>query len=60
MLHEKCPLRASKIFRDIPSEIMPLARIAHPWNSREETPGFTGTPPHILLIPEIEGLKCEI
>ena len=39
---------------------MALARIAHPWNSMEDTPEFTGIPPHILLISDIEGLKSEI
>ena len=60
MLHKRFPLHASPIFRDIPSDIMLLSRIAHAWNSTEETPDFTGIPAHILLIPEIEGLKHEI
>ena len=38
MLHEKRPLRASPIFRDIQSVIMLLERIAHPCNSTEVTP----------------------
>ena len=59
-LHEKCPLRESPIFRDIPSYIITFALIAHYWNSTEDTPQFTETPPHIILIPEIEGLECEI
>ena len=60
MLHEKCPLCASKIFIDIPSDIMLLARIAHTWNSTEYTPEFTGIPPHIIIMSYIEGLKHEI
>ena len=60
VLHEKCPLRASPIFRDIPSDIMLLPGIAHTWNSMEDTPVFTGIPPHIILMSGIEGLKCEI
>ena len=60
MLHEKCPLHASPIFRDISSDIMSLAKISHPWNSTEETPELTGIPTHILLISEIEETKREI
>ena len=59
-LHEKCPLRASPIFRDITSDIMSLAQIDHPWNITEEITEFTGIPLHILLISDIEGLKREI
>ena len=60
MLHEKCPWRTSPIFRDIPSDIMLLALIACPWNSTEDTPEFTGIPPHVILVSDIEGLKREI
>ena len=60
ILHEKCPLRASTIFRDIPSDIMTLARIAHPWNSTEDTPEFTGILTHILILSEVERLKRAI
>ena len=34
--------------------------MAHPWDSKEDTPGFTGIPPHILLMSDLKGLKCEI
>ena len=54
MLHEKCTLRASPIFRDIPSVIISLARIYHPWNSTEDTPEFNSIPTNILLMSEID------
>ena len=60
MLQEKFPLHASPIFRNIPSDIVSLAQISHPWNSTENTPEITGIPPHILLMSEIDGLKREI
>ena len=60
MLHKKCPLCASPIFRYILSNIISLAQIDHPWNIKEETPELTGIPPPILLMSEIEGLKREI
>ena len=54
MLHEKCTLRASPIFGDIPSVIISLAQIYHPWNSTEDTPEFTSIPTNILLMSEID------
>ena len=59
MLHKKCPLHAYPIISDIPSDIMTLARISHPWNSTEDTSEFTGIPSHILLMSNIEVLKLE-
>ena len=60
MLHKKYHLNVSPIFRDIPSDIMLLAGIARTWNSTGDTPEFTGIPPHIILMSEIEGSKREI
>ena len=57
MLHEKCPLCASPIFRDIPSDVLSFAGIAPDWNITKDTPAFTGIPPHILIMLEIEVLK---
>ena len=39
---------------------MLLVQITNPWNSTKDTPEFTGILRHILLMPEIEGLKREI
>ena len=60
ILHEKCLFRAYPVFRDIPNDIMPLAQISHPWNSTEDTPEFTGNPPHIILMSELDIFKYEI
>ena len=60
MLHKKCPLCASPIFKYIRSDIISLAQIDHPWNIKEDTPELTGIPPHIILMSEIVGLKREI
>ena len=60
MIHKKCQFRAYQIFRDVPSDVMSLAQISHPCNSKEYTPDFTGIPPHILIMSEIEGFKYEI
>ena len=50
MIHEKCPLRESPIFRDIPSDIMSLEQISHPWNSTDDTPAFTIIHTHIIIM----------
>ena len=60
MLHEKFPLRASLIFREIPSDIMSLAQISHPWNITENTNKLTGIIPHIIFMSYIKELKQEI
>ena len=39
---------------------MSLERIAHTWNSTEDTPEFTDIPLHIILMSKVEGLKREI
>ena len=60
VIHKKCPLRASPIFRNIPSDIISLPRIAHPWTSIEYIPEFPGISPHIVFMSEIEILKYDI
>ena len=60
MLHKKCPLHASPIFRYIPSYIISFAQISHTCNIMEYNPEFTGIPPHILLMSEINGLKHDM
>ena len=59
-LHPSNPLRSSSIFCDIPNEIMNLARIAYPWNSTADTPRFSGIPPHVTHMAEMEALKAEL
>ena len=51
------PLRAASLFRNIPSELKSLARIAHPWNSTSESPMLTGIPPHVSLLAQMEEMK---
>ena len=58
-LHEECSFCASSFFKDIPEEFVRLARVAFPWNSTVDTPKFSGVPPHVLLMAEIEELKIK-
>lgn len=59
-LHEKCILRSSSIFRDIPIQISSLARVSYSWNKTPDTPKFTGIPPHVIHMVQIEELKKKI
>ena len=59
-LHQTNPLCSSSMFRDIPSDIRVLARIAYPWDLTNNTPYFTGIPPHVTHMAEMEALKVEV
>lgn len=59
-LHERCPLRASPMFRDIPDSIVSLAKVSYPWDKTADTPSFTGIPPHVLMLCELEEVKKEL
>ena len=56
-MHEGCPLQSSAIYRDMPQSVREVVRVAYPWNKTEDTPPFTGIPPHILILAELEELK---
>ena len=56
-MHEGCPLQSSAIYRDMPQSVREVVRVAYPWNKTEDTPPFTGVPPHILILAELEELK---
>lgn len=56
-MHEGCPLQLSAIYRDMPQSIREVVRVAYPWNKIKDTPPFTGVPPHILFLSELEESK---
>ena len=56
-MHEGCPLQTSVVYRDMPQSVLDLVRVAYPWDKTEDTPQFTGIPPHILILAELEELK---
>ena len=33
------------------------ATVKHPWNKTHNTPSFTGIPPHVIIMVEMEDLK---
>ena len=56
-LHLTNRLHASPFFTQIPVEIQQLATIKFPWNKSPDTPNFTGIPPHVSLLSEMQGMR---
>ncbi len=50
-------MHASPLFTQIPADILPLAVAKYPWNKKENTPNFTGIPPHVSLLAEMQGMR---
>ena len=34
--------------------------VRYPWNKTDSTPSFTGIPPHVGILAQLEGLKLEL
>ena len=51
---------APPFFKDIPSSFITLARTAFPWNSTVDLPKFTGIPPHVTLLVQMEIMQEEL
>ena len=57
-LHVKNKLRGAKLFISAANiEIRKHTILCFPLNATFETPLFTGSPPHVLLMAPLEGLK---
>ena len=50
-------LRTTPLFLDTSSEIRKYAKVKYPWNKTVHTPVFTGIPPHVLIMAELERLQ---
>ena len=59
-LPQECPLYSSPLFLDVPPEIRSLAVVKFPWNKTSDTPKFTGIPPHVLILSDMEKLKVKV
>lgn len=59
-LHPTSSFHSCSMFKDIPLEIKKLVRIAYPWDKTEDTPRFTGIPPHVTLLAQMEEMKRHI
>ena len=51
------PFRACAMFIAASEPIRRCAVIKFPWNKSDETPLFTGIPPHVIMMSEMEVLK---
>ena len=58
-LSEYNQLRGSYMFLSASAspDIRQCAVISYPWNATDATPVFTGIPPHVMLMSEMEQLK---
>jgi hypothetical protein len=59
-LHPKSSFHSCSMFKDIPLEIKKVVRVAYPWDRTEDTPRFTGIPPHVTLLAQMEEMKKHI
>ena len=59
-LHSGSPFRESPFFKNVPLSIRNAAKIAYPWNKTEDTPSFTGIPPHVTILAQNEFIKKEL
>lgn len=58
-LHPESSLHDATLFRDIPTEFKKYDFVKHPWDKTNYIPLFTGIPPHVLHLAEMEGLRNE-
>lgn len=53
-------LRSSFLFLAVTPEIRKYAMVKYPWNKTGSTPVFTGVPPQVVLMSEMEELKLNL
>ena len=60
-LHREHKMRSSPLFiAAAQADLQRHAVVAFPWNSMEDTPFFTGIPPHVMMLTELEGLRLRL
>jgi len=59
-LHRRSKLQASPFFSAMPQYAKNAATTKFPWEKTAATPTFTGIPPHISLLAQVEQLKLEM
>jgi hypothetical protein len=57
VLPKRNKLQASPYFMHIPNFAREAATVRYPWNKTASTPTFTGLPPHVSILAQIESLK---
>ena len=56
-LHPTDRLHQSPIFQQITQRHCEIARVAYPWTATDETPEFTGLPPHTVILAKMNEMK---
>eukprot|EP00957_Ditylum_brightwellii_P190490 14499754-Ditylum_brightwellii.AAC.1 len=60
-LHPANKLRGLPLFVEASSPtVRQYACVKYPWNATSYTPNFTGIPPHIMLMSELEKMKAKL
>jgi hypothetical protein len=57
---KRSKLQASPFFTNIPNYAREAAVVKFPWTKTASTPSFTGLPPHVCILAQLEGVKAEI
>ena len=60
VLPKRNKLQASPFFTHIPNYAREAATVRFPWNKTASTPSFTGLPPHVSILAQIESLKVAL
>ena len=62
-IYAECSLRASEIFKDIPSQFTKIVKVSYPLeNDGTNTciPNCSGIPPHVMILAEVELSRNEV
>lgn len=57
ILPKRNKLQASPFFTNLPNYARGAATVRFPWNKTAATPTFTGLPPHVCILAQLEDLK---
>jgi hypothetical protein len=57
---KRSKLQASPFFTNIPNYAREATVVKFPWNKTASTPSFTGLPPHVCILAQLEGLKAAL
>ncbi len=60
VLPKQNKLQAAPFFMHIPNYAQEAATVRYPWNKTASTPTFTGLPPHVSILAQIESLKVAL
>ena len=59
VIGERCILVYSAFLKYFPDKFPKCLRIVYPWDATKFTPKFAGIPSHVMLMADMEGLRCK-